>query len=196
MQRSLTQNSNLPYAKYMQLATARADGRPAARTVVFRGFLDGSDHLTFVTDRRSRKVSELADNPHVEVCWYFPTSREQFRLSGTAHIVALDHPHQQLLAARQQAWAAMSDAGRSQFLWPEPGQPRMPMDESLFLVPAPDTAGQAVDNFCLGVIHVHEVDHVDLFANKRAVFTSSQEQHEEQESSSSSRTWAVENVNP
>jgi hypothetical protein len=31
------------------------------------------------------------------------------------------------------------------------------MDESLFLVPAPDTAGQAVDNFCLGVIHVHEV---------------------------------------
>jgi hypothetical protein len=56
-------------------------------------------------------VSELAANPHVEVCWYFPTSREQFRLSGTAHIVALDHPDQQLLAARQQAWAAMSDSG-------------------------------------------------------------------------------------
>lgn len=33
----------------------------------------------------------------------------------------------------------------------------MPMDESLFLVPAPDTAGDAVDNFCLGVIHVEEV---------------------------------------
>lgn len=48
-------------------------------------------------------------------------------------------------------------AGRSQFLWPEPGQPRIPMDESLFLVPAADTAGPAVDNFCLGVITVHEV---------------------------------------
>lgn len=59
------------------------------------------------------QVSELAANPHVEVCWYFPTSREQFRLSGTAHIVALDHPDQQLLAARQQTWAAMSDAGVS-----------------------------------------------------------------------------------
>jgi hypothetical protein len=33
----------------------------------------------------------------------------------------------------------------------------MPMDESLFLVRAPDTAGEAVDNFCLGVIQVHEV---------------------------------------
>jgi hypothetical protein len=36
LQRSLTQNSNLPYAKYMQLATARQDGRPSVRTVVFR----------------------------------------------------------------------------------------------------------------------------------------------------------------
>lgn len=47
--------------------------------------------------------------------------------------------------------------GRSQFLWPEPGQPRMPMDEALFLVPAPNSAGPAVDNFCLGVIYVNEV---------------------------------------
>jgi hypothetical protein len=33
----------------------------------------------------------------------------------------------------------------------------MPMDESLFLVPAEDTAGDPVDNFCLGIIQVHEV---------------------------------------
>lgn len=42
---------------------------------------------------------------------------------------------------------------------------------------------------------VAQVDHVDLFANKRAVFTSSQ-QEQEAANSSSSRTWAVENVNP
>jgi hypothetical protein len=46
------------------------------------------------------------------------------------------------------------------------------MDESLFLVPAPDTAGEAVDSFCLGVVRVTEVDHVDLFTNKRTVFRS------------------------
>jgi hypothetical protein len=60
-----------------------------------------------------RQVAELADNARVEVCWYFPTSREQYRLSGTAQIVALDHGDQQLLQARQQAWAAMSDAGEA-----------------------------------------------------------------------------------
>jgi hypothetical protein len=58
-------------------------------------------------------VSELAANPLVEVCWYFPDSREQFRLSGTAHIVASDHPDQQLQQARKQAWSAMSEAGEA-----------------------------------------------------------------------------------
>lgn len=39
LSRSLAQNSNLPYAKYMQLASTRQDGRPAVRTVVFRWVL-------------------------------------------------------------------------------------------------------------------------------------------------------------
>jgi hypothetical protein len=36
LQRSCATNANLPYAKYMQLASVRTDGRPANRTVVFR----------------------------------------------------------------------------------------------------------------------------------------------------------------
>jgi hypothetical protein len=63
------------------------------------------------------QVVELAGNARVEVCWYFPTSREQYRLSGTAQIVAVDHGDQQLLQARQQAWAKMSDAGETASMW-------------------------------------------------------------------------------
>jgi hypothetical protein len=59
------------------------------------------------------QVAELAGNPQVEMCWYFPTSREQYRLSGTAHIIDVGHADQQLLQARQQAWSAMSDAGET-----------------------------------------------------------------------------------
>eukprot|EP00882_Tetradesmus_deserticola_P027971 GHRQ01031123.1.p1 GENE.GHRQ01031123.1~~GHRQ01031123.1.p1 ORF type:complete len:181 (+),score=67.50 GHRQ01031123.1:539-1081(+) len=157
LQKSVAQNSSLPQAKYLQLATVRPDGRPANRTVVFRGFLDDTDHITIVTDRRSGKVSELAANPHVEVCWYFPDSREQYRLSGSMAIISQDSSNQQLLKARQEAWARMSDAGRSQFLWPHPGQPRMPDDEALFLQPAPESAGSAAPDFCLGVVQVTEV---------------------------------------
>ncbi|KAF6237644.1 hypothetical protein COO60DRAFT_705986 [Scenedesmus sp. NREL 46B-D3] len=172
LQKSLALNSNLPQAKYLQLATVRPDGRPANRTVVFRGFLYDTDHITIVTDRRSGKVSELASNPHVEVCWYFPSSREQYRLSGTMAVISQDDSNQQLLQARQEAWARLSGAGRCQFVWPHPGQPRMPADESLFLQPAPESAGSAAPDFCLGVVQVTEVDHVDLYTNQRRVFSS------------------------
>jgi hypothetical protein len=40
LQKSLQQNSSLPYSKYMQLATVRPDGKPANRTVVFRCVID------------------------------------------------------------------------------------------------------------------------------------------------------------
>lgn len=36
LQQSLVQNKSLVYAKYLQLATIKLDGRPANRTVVFR----------------------------------------------------------------------------------------------------------------------------------------------------------------
>jgi pyridoxine/pyridoxamine 5'-phosphate oxidase len=75
-------------SRYVQLATIGLDGYPAVRTVVQRGFVEGAEEgdnfllLKFVTDGRSRKVTELAANAKVEVCWYF-TSHEQFRLRGT-----------------------------------------------------------------------------------------------------------------
>jgi len=54
--KSLKKNGSVPSAKYVQLATISPAGRPANRTVVFRGFLGDSEELTFVTDARSRKV--------------------------------------------------------------------------------------------------------------------------------------------
>lgn len=53
IQRALARNAECRHARYVQLATVRPDGRPANRTIVFRGFLgDASDVLTFVTDSR------------------------------------------------------------------------------------------------------------------------------------------------
>ena len=61
------------------MATVRGDGRPACRTVVFRGFVEKSEQLTFVTDARSEKVGELGRQAACELCWYLPGTREQFR---------------------------------------------------------------------------------------------------------------------
>jgi PPOX class probable FMN-dependent enzyme len=160
LEKSLARNRALANARYIQIATIRPDGRPANRTVVFRGFLGASgpagaaaaasaatsDALTIVTDARSRKVGECAANPRTEVCWYFPQTREQYRISGTLEIVGAAEEGEEaasgdatttrlalLRAVREHAWQRMSDAGREQFFWPHPGQPRLDGDEAAFL---------------------------------------------------------------
>ena len=37
------------------------------------------------------QVAEIAANPWAEVAWYFPTSREQYRISGTLQVVEEGH---------------------------------------------------------------------------------------------------------
>src|SRR5471030_2329762 len=68
---ALYQNRNAPNARFVQMATVRADGRPADRSLVFRGFLHETHQLTFATDTRGRKTAELAVSPRAELCWYF-----------------------------------------------------------------------------------------------------------------------------
>jgi len=119
-----------PPAQYVQLSTVRADGKGAAnRTIVFRGFLGegqgappDAEGLTFVTDARSGKVADVAACPWVELAWYFPGTREQYRVHGRMELVGdAGHP---LGPARQAAWAKLTGEARKQFLWPEPGLPR------------------------------------------------------------------------
>ncbi|GBF99896.1 hypothetical protein Rsub_12692 [Raphidocelis subcapitata] len=175
IERSLKKNRSLAYSRYVQLATVRPDGRPACRTVVFRGFLDGADALTFVTDRRSEKVGQSAANPAAEVAWYLPVTREQYRVTGALRVVAAGDGDAALAAARRKAWTNMSDAGRSQFVWPHPGLPRIAADEAAFLQPAPDSAGDPVADFCLVVLNVEAVDYINLKQNRRIVFSQQQE---------------------
>ena len=121
---ALYQNRNAPNARFVQLATVRADGRPANRSLVFRGFLHESHQLTFVTDTRARKTGELAASPRAEICWYFPVTHEQFRIGGTITLVGDDTSEATLAAARRDAWRALPEATRVSFTWPPPGLPR------------------------------------------------------------------------
>ncbi|HEY9663119.1 MAG TPA: pyridoxamine 5'-phosphate oxidase family protein, partial [Allocoleopsis sp.] len=121
---ALHRNRSLPDSHYVQLATVRADGRPANRTVVFRGFLDNTNQLKFITDARSEKAEQIAAHPWGEVCWYFPNTREQFRISGKLTLVGHKFSNKALLKARQLQWQEISDSARSQFTWATPGKPR------------------------------------------------------------------------
>ncbi|PNH10698.1 hypothetical protein TSOC_002538 [Tetrabaena socialis] len=189
IERSLKKNKHLAYSRYVQLATVR-DGRPANRTVVFRGFLDqASDALTFVTDSRSRKVQEVAANPAAEVAWYFPATREQYRIAGDLTVVDGRTAEGALQEARHRVWSSMSEGGRQQFGWPHPGRPRAQEEPDAWSRPAPGPQDPPLDTFCLVVLQVEEVERLLLFSNERYEFR-------KQAGADGAISWTEESINP
>jgi pyridoxamine 5'-phosphate oxidase len=115
-----------------------------------------------VTDIRSSKaINLLADgSPWAGACWYFPKTREQFRLSGTLTLVTLESSNTSYCKAREEAWKQMSDSGRIQFDWGTPGADRSE-DPQVFTPPQPDE-NQPSQNFCLLLLKVESVIHLEL----------------------------------
>lgn len=159
LDRALDLNSSLASARYLQLATVRADNRPANRTLVFRGFLADTDELKFTIDSRSQKPEQIEHQPWAEACWYFPSSREQFRLAGCLTLVTSDYADADLQQARQTTWRDISDATRLQFAWADPGKPRA--NAAAFDLPLPNPI-EPLSNFCLLLLKPVQVDHLEL----------------------------------
>ncbi len=157
--RALHRNRSLVYARYLQLATVQASGRPGNRTVVFRGFLEDTNQLKFITDARSEKAEQIEHQPWAEVCWYFTKTREQFRIAGCLTLVGADYADPALNQARVSIWQELSDAARLQFAWPDPGKPR---EDAAAFEPAPPDSTQPLPNFCLLLLDPVQVDHLEL----------------------------------
>jgi pyridoxamine 5'-phosphate oxidase len=157
--RSLHLNRALVYARYFQLATVRANGRPANRTVVFRGFLPDCNAISIITDQRSQKIGQIEQNGWAEICWYFPKTREQFRFAGLLHIVDASHPTESWQKAFHDTWQKLSESARAQFYGAAPGQLR----ESELIEPESEVAPDAIpESFRLLVFEPADLDYLDL----------------------------------
>ena len=66
----------------MTLATASRDGRPTARTVLYKGLLEGG--LCFVTNYDSSKGHELEQNPQAALVFFWASLNRQVRFEGSA----------------------------------------------------------------------------------------------------------------
>jgi PPOX class probable FMN-dependent enzyme len=155
-------NRQAPSSRFVQLATVRAGGRPANRTLMFGGFLGETAQLTFHTDARSSKVVELADCPWAEACWYFPVTHEQFRIAGTVTMVGHDAADAALVDARRAAWRELPDPTRVSYIWPAPGAPR------IHAVPFPTehpNPAEPVAEFCVLVLDPQAVDYLEINGN-------------------------------
>ena len=185
LSRALHRNRSQPYARYLQLATVDTQGLPANRTVVFRGFLEGSNQLQFITDFRSDKIAHIKAKPWAEICWYFTKSREQFRLFGKLVLVTAADLEPTLQLARQQVWQKLSAPARLQFSWPNPGEKRVANPEA-FSPPKPSET-EPVINFCLLLLAPEKVDHLELRGEpqNRCLYLLQKD-----------RTWSTQPINP
>ncbi|OKH31786.1 pyridoxamine 5'-phosphate oxidase [[Phormidium ambiguum] IAM M-71] len=156
---ALHRNRSLIYSRYVQLATVRENNRPANRTVVFRGFLENTNRLKFITDARSPKVEQIDYQPWGEICWYFANTREQFRISGKLILVKDNEANLDLQKARKITWQELSDTARSQFTWPETGKLRA--EAAAFQAPQPNP-NEPLDSFYLLLLEPDFVDHLEL----------------------------------
>ncbi|XP_022147467.1 pyridoxine/pyridoxamine 5'-phosphate oxidase 2 isoform X1 [Momordica charantia] len=184
---ALESNGHIKHSQFLQLATVGANGRPSNRTVVFRGFQEGSDNIQINTDSRSRKVEELKNCPFAEICWYFTESWEQFRISGRVEVVDSLYPDAIKLQQREKAWSSIPSKTRMQYLGPNPGLPYLtgqPAKENL-----QDSSSGPVDSYCLLVFNPDQVDYVNLKSEKRFLYKASS-------SSRGEKLWSTERINP
>uniref|UniRef100_A0A0A9EE91 pyridoxal 5'-phosphate synthase n=1 Tax=Arundo donax TaxID=35708 RepID=A0A0A9EE91_ARUDO len=187
LQRSLDANAHLRHSTYFQLATVGAGGRPANRTVVFRGFQEHCDKIQINTDARSNKVGDIKSSPFGEICWYFTDSWEQFRISGSIDVIDGSSADPVKLQHREKAWFASSVKSRLQYLGPQPGIPVVD-DDHVNDVHLDPSAGP-VDAFCLLVINPEKVDYLNLKSNQRLMFIKSQK-------GDGAGDWMAEKVSP
>ncbi|WP_439595052.1 pyridoxamine 5'-phosphate oxidase family protein [Falsiroseomonas sp.] len=143
------------------LATTGADGFPAARSVVLRGFEAEARRLRLHSDSRAAKVAELAADPRAALHFYDPGAAVQLRLAGRVTLHAAD-------AVAEAAWAESRPFSRQCYaIGPAPGTP-CPAPPA---APTDSEAGRP--NFCAVLLHLSRLEWLHLAASghRRARFT-------------------------
>lgn len=158
--KALHLNRSLAFSRYFQLATITLAGKPANRTVVFRGFFKDTNQIEIITDFRSQKIEQIQQESWGEICWYFSKTREQFRLAGKINIIDKNCQDETFKKARIDSWKNLSDSTRIQFAWPDPGQPRKEDNKAFEELEVSEK--EPAENFCLLLFNPERVDRLEL----------------------------------
>lgn len=80
--------SELNDSNAMTIATAGADGQPAARMVLLKGY--GPEGFVFYTNQQSRKAADITANPKAAILFHWKSLRRQIRIEGSLSSVGDD----------------------------------------------------------------------------------------------------------
>ncbi len=134
------------------LATVDFQNHPHVRHIIVRR-LESDGTIWITSDSRSQKMIQIRHNRHVELSFWLPAAKEQFRIAATALIIGgQDGP-------RYWFWQNVPDKTRATFLWPTPGQP---LESKLYFPSSTDMVTAPPENFQLLHLTPHQVEHLDL----------------------------------
>ena len=114
IENSLKLNSEIIYSNFLQLATVDKNKLPQVRTVSFKGIFN-NNQIKIITELKTKKVEEINNDEHCQTCWYFPISREQYRISCTAKLVTATNQESSLIEERKATWNKLSDERRKSY---------------------------------------------------------------------------------
>ena len=178
-------NKGLEQARYAALSTVTEDGLPACRTVVIRDIHEDRAIVT-TTDLRSKKITHLTHHSSLlsptsaselasvtassspfattSLCWWFPQTKEQYRLRSRTVVVTSQTSLPSLSLLRQRTWQTMSPPARSQFDAAPPGTVRQRTAQGdLDRYEAQHPSEEVVsDNFALLLLYPVQVDYLYL----------------------------------
>jgi general stress protein 26 len=119
---AMRNNAAVNFSKLACLATVTAQGLPSVRTVVVRA-VEGQ-RVLIASDARSAKVADLRRSPLAELCWYFPLTREQFRLRGRVEVWGAESKEPAVQRALLEIWKKLPENTRGLTSLPAPGTVR------------------------------------------------------------------------
>lgn len=107
------EEKNHPF-RYFTLATMGVDQYSRLRTIVLRSSSPDL-HLTFYTDRRSKKITHIKENKKVSLLFYNPKKLLQVRIEGVASIITdksrLDGVWESIQENSKKEYSIASDPG-------------------------------------------------------------------------------------
>lgn len=101
-------SSQIEEVNAMTLATATADGKPSARVVLLKGYDENG--FVFFTNYKSKKATQIEDNPFVCLVFFWKELERQVRIEGTISRVTQEDSDAYFfsrpLGSRIGAWAS------------------------------------------------------------------------------------------
>lgn len=71
-----------PGKVFFTLGTIGLDGSPRARVMTLPNIKEPAGEISLGTSKESAKWQELSNDPRFEICFYFHTTEEQYRMRG------------------------------------------------------------------------------------------------------------------